>query len=170
MRADSASTCTRGRGLPRTGCPLLGHDPPAAERARADRGDPGSGLDADPVRDSGRRRCRRDDLHPVPAQGGGRSGAAHRAAREAAARLTAGSLCTSEPVLWLLRWDSLPLNTARVSLAATSPWRALEDFFPATALNTLKPQFPGSRSPGLGLQGKRGTPALKSNGSTACDR
>ena len=41
----------RRRRLPRAGCPLLGHDPPAAERecADADRGDrdPGSGLDAD---------------------------------------------------------------------------------------------------------------------------
>ena len=56
----------RRRRLPQAGCPLLGHDPPAAERAHPDRGDPGSGLDADPVLAAGRRRCRRDDLHAVP--------------------------------------------------------------------------------------------------------
>ena len=40
----------------------------------------------------GRRRCRRDDLHAVPAHGGRHRGAAHRAAREADARLTARAL------------------------------------------------------------------------------
>ena len=58
----------------------------------ADRGDPGSGLDADPVLAAGRRRCRRDDLHAVPAHGGRQRGAAHRAARPAGARLTARAL------------------------------------------------------------------------------
>ena len=41
---------------------------------------------------AGRRRCRRDDLHAVPAQGGRHRGAAHRAARQADARLTARAL------------------------------------------------------------------------------
>ena len=82
----------RRRRLPRAGCPLLGHDSPAAERAHADRGDPGRGLDADPVLAGRRRRCRRDDLHAVPAQGGRRPGAAYRAAREADARLPARAL------------------------------------------------------------------------------
>ena len=36
----------RRRRLPRAGCPLPGHDPPAAERTHADRGDRGRGLDA----------------------------------------------------------------------------------------------------------------------------
>ena len=60
----------RRRRLPRAGRPLLRHDPPAAERTHADRGDRGRGLDADPVLAAGRRRCRRDDVHAVPAQGG----------------------------------------------------------------------------------------------------
>ena len=76
----------------RAGCPLLNHHSPAAERTPADRGDSGRGLDADPVLAAGRRRCRRDDLHAVPAQGGRRPGAAHRAARQADARLTARAL------------------------------------------------------------------------------
>ena len=42
---------------------------------------------------TGRRGCRRDDLHAVPAQGGCHRGAAHRAARQADARLTARALC-----------------------------------------------------------------------------
>ena len=50
------------------------------------------GLDADPVLAAGRRGCRRDDLHAVPAQGGCHPGAAHRAARQAGARLTARAL------------------------------------------------------------------------------
>ena len=79
--------------LPQAGCPLLNHDSPAAERTPADRGDSGRGLDADPVLAAGRRGCRRDDLHAVPAQGGCQRGAAHRAARQADARLTARALC-----------------------------------------------------------------------------
>ena len=93
MRADSGfdnhavvAACLRA------GCPLLNHHSPAAERTPADRGDSGRGLDADPVLAAGRRGCRRDDLHAVPAQGGCHPGAAHRAARQAGARLTARAL------------------------------------------------------------------------------
>ena len=93
VRADSGFyTHRRRRRLPRAGCPLLNHHSPAAERTPADRGDSGRGLDADPVLAAGRRRCRRDDLHAVPAQGGCHPGAAYRAAREADARLTARAL------------------------------------------------------------------------------
>ena len=82
----------RRRRLSQAGCPLLNHHSPAAERTPADRGDTARGLDADPVLAAGRRGCRRDDLHAVPAQGGRHPGAAHRAARQADARLTARAL------------------------------------------------------------------------------
>ena len=60
MRADSGfynhPVVAACRAL---GCPLLGHDSPAAERTHADRGDPGSGLDAD-----SRTGCRAAPLSP----------------------------------------------------------------------------------------------------------
>ena len=93
MRADSGfyNHAVVGR-LSQAGCPLLGHDPPAAERTHADRGDTRGGVDADPILARRRRRCRRDDLHAVPAHEGRHRGAAHRAARPADARLTARAL------------------------------------------------------------------------------
>ena len=88
----AASTTTPSSPSAQAGCPLLNHHSPAAERTPADRGDSARGLDADPVLAAGRRGCRRDDLHAVPAQGGCHPGAAHRAARQAGARLTACTL------------------------------------------------------------------------------
>ena len=99
------------------GCPLLNHDSPAAERAHADRGDPGRGLDADPVLAAGRRRCRRDDLHARSSTGRMRPGAAHRAAREAApgsqlalftATATTPSSATARGSCWSWRPPSPP--------------------------------------------------------------
>ena len=85
--------CSRGRrGLPQAGRPLLDHDPPAAEHAPADRGDSRGGLDADRVLAGGRRRCRRDDVHPVQGRAGRRVGAADRAAGETNAGFTARAL------------------------------------------------------------------------------
>ena len=78
---------------------------------RLNRGDTGSGLDADPVLAAGRRRCRRDDLHAVPAHGGRHRGAAHRAAREADARLTARALRDVQ-LIWS---DRLSISTGRWS-------------------------------------------------------
>ena len=63
--------------LPGNGCPLLYHHPPARQPAGPDRGDTRGGLDSHSLLDGRRRRCRRDDLHPVPDQAGRRAGAAH---------------------------------------------------------------------------------------------
>ena len=63
--------------LPGNGCPLLYHHPPARQPAGTDRGDTRGGLDSHSLLDGRRRRCRRDDLHPVPDQAGRRAGAAH---------------------------------------------------------------------------------------------
>ena len=52
--------------LPGNGCPLLYHHPPARQPAGPDRGDTRGGLDSHSLLDGRRRRCRRDDLHPVP--------------------------------------------------------------------------------------------------------
>ena len=61
-----------------------------------DRGDTRGGLDSHSLLDGRRRRCRRDDLHPVPDQAGRRAGASiyppHRPAGEAGARFSTGSL------------------------------------------------------------------------------
>ena len=56
VRADS------GTGVD----PLLYHHPPARQPAGPDRGDTRGGLDSHSLLDGRRRRCRRDDLHPVP--------------------------------------------------------------------------------------------------------
>ena len=63
--------------LPGNGCPLLHHRPPARQPAGPHRGDTGGGLDSHSLLDGRRRRCCRDDLHPVPDQAGRRAGAAH---------------------------------------------------------------------------------------------
>ena len=63
--------------LPGNGCPLLYHHPPARQPAGPDRGDTRGGLDCHSLLDGRRRRCRRDDLHPVPDQVGRPAGAAH---------------------------------------------------------------------------------------------
>ena len=70
-------------------CPLLYHHPPARQPAGPDRGDTRGGLDSHSLLDGRRRRCRRDDLHPVPDQAGRRAGAAHCPAGEADARFPA---------------------------------------------------------------------------------
>ena len=57
-----------------------------------DRGDTRGGLDSHSLLDGRRRRCRRDDLHPVPDQAGRRAGAAHCPAGEADARFPARPL------------------------------------------------------------------------------
>ena len=72
--------------MPGNGCPLLHHRPPARQPAGPDRGDTGGGLDSHSLLDGRRRRCCRDDLHPVPDQAGRRAGAAHCPAGEADAR------------------------------------------------------------------------------------
>ena len=69
--------------LPGNGCPLLYHHPPACQPAGPDRGDTRGGLDSHFLLDGRRRRCRRDDLHPVPDQAGRPAGAAHCPAGEA---------------------------------------------------------------------------------------
>ena len=53
---------------------------------------PEGGLDSHSLLDGRRRRCRRDDLHPVPDQAGRRAGAAHCPAGEADARFPARPL------------------------------------------------------------------------------
>ena len=78
--------------LPGNGCPLLYHHPPARQPAGPDRGDTRGGLDSHSLLDGRRRRCRRDDLHPVPDQAGRRDGAAHCPAGEADARFPARPL------------------------------------------------------------------------------
>ena len=78
--------------LPGNGCPLLYHHPPARQPAGPDRGDTRGGLDSHSLLDGRRRRCRRDDLHPVPDQAGRRAGAAHCPAGEADARFPARPL------------------------------------------------------------------------------
>ena len=55
-------------------------------------GDTRGGLDSHSLLDGRRRRCRRDDLHPVPDQAGRRAGAAHCPAGEADARFPARPL------------------------------------------------------------------------------
>ena len=57
-----------------------------------DRGDTRGGLDSHSLLDGRRRRCRRDDLHPVPDQAGLPAGAAHCPAGEADARFPARPL------------------------------------------------------------------------------
>ena len=65
--ADSGFYTPRSRRrLPPDGCPLLHHHPPARQPAGPDRGDTRRGLDSHSLLDGRRRRCRRDDLHPVP--------------------------------------------------------------------------------------------------------
>ena len=68
------------------------HHPPARQPAGPDRGDTRGGLDSHSLLDGRRRRCRRDDLHPVPDQAGRRAGAAHCPAGEADARFPARPL------------------------------------------------------------------------------
>ena len=93
VRADSGfyghtvvSAC-RGNG-----CPLLHHRPPAQKPAGPHRGDTGGGTGLPFPTDGRRRRCCRDDLHPVPDQAGRRAGAAHCPAGEADARFPARPL------------------------------------------------------------------------------
>ena len=71
---------------------LLHHHPPAQKPAQSQRGDTRRCLDADSLLDGRRRRCGRDDLHPVPGRGGRRAGTAHRPAGEADARFPTGPL------------------------------------------------------------------------------
>ena len=66
VRADSGFYAHTVVGLPGNGCPLLYHHPPARQPAGPDRGDTRGGLDSHSLLDGRRRRCRRDDLHPVP--------------------------------------------------------------------------------------------------------
>ena len=66
--------------------------PPARQPAGPDRGDTRGGLDSHSLLDGRRRRCRRDDLHPVPDQAGRRAGPAHCPAGEADARFPARPL------------------------------------------------------------------------------
>ena len=80
--------------LPGNGCPLLYHHPPARQPAGPDRGDTRGGLDSHSLLDGRRRRCRRDDLHPVPDQAGRRAGTAHRPAGEAGARFSTALFAT----------------------------------------------------------------------------
>ena len=56
---------------------VVHHRPPARQPAGPHRGDTGGGLDFHSLLDGRRRRCCRDDLHPVPDQAGRRAGAAH---------------------------------------------------------------------------------------------
>ena len=60
--------------------------------AGPDRGDTRGGLDSHSLLDGRRRRCRRDDLHPVPDQAGRPAGAAHCPAGEADTRFPARPL------------------------------------------------------------------------------
>ena len=55
----------RGIRLPQDGCPLLHHHPPAQKPAPSHRGHTRDGLDAHPLLDGRRRRCRRDHLHSL---------------------------------------------------------------------------------------------------------
>ena len=71
---------------------LLYHHPPARQPAGPDRGDTRGGLDSHSLLDGRRRRCRRDDLHPVPDQAGRPAGPAHCPAGEADARFPARPL------------------------------------------------------------------------------
>ena len=68
------------------------HHPPAQKPAQSHRGDTRGGLDSHSLLDGRRRRCRRDDLHPVPDQVGRPAGAAHRPAGEADTRFPARPL------------------------------------------------------------------------------
>ena len=73
MRADSGFYAHAVVAVCRKlGVRFFDHDPPAAEHAPADRGDSRGGLDADRVLAGGRRRCRRDDVHPVQGRAGRR--------------------------------------------------------------------------------------------------
>ena len=74
------------------GCPLLHRHPPAHQPAESHRGDTRGGLDSHSLLDGRRRRCRRDDLHPVPDQAGRPAGAAHCPAGEADTRFPARPL------------------------------------------------------------------------------
>ena len=69
----AASTPNCRCRLPGNGCPLLYHHPPARQPAGPDRGDTRGGLDSHSLLDGRRRRCRRDDVHPVPDQAGRRA-------------------------------------------------------------------------------------------------
>ena len=68
--------------------------------------------------DGRRRRCRRDDLHPVPDQAGRRAGAAHCPAGEADARFPARPLppdtaiTPSSPTAMGRRWNWRPIIAA----------------------------------------------------------
>ena len=58
--------CPRpGRGLPRDGCPLLHHHPPARPPAEPDRGHTRGGLEAHPILDGRRSRRGRDHLQSL---------------------------------------------------------------------------------------------------------
>ena len=78
--------------LPGNGCPLLYHHPPARQPAGPDRGDTRGGLDSHSLLDGRRRRCRRDDLHPVPDQAGRRARCGSLSGGEADARFPARPL------------------------------------------------------------------------------
>ena len=82
----------RGRPLPPVGCALLHHHSPARQPAKAHRGDTGAGMDTDSLLDGRCRRRGRNHLYPLPGRAGRRTGAAHRPAGEADARLPAGPL------------------------------------------------------------------------------
>ena len=100
------------------GCPLLYHHPPARQPAGPDRGDTRGGLDSHSLLDGRRRRCRRDDLHPVPDQAGRPAGAAHCPAGEADARFPARTsspdtaITPSSPTAMGRRWNWRPIIAA----------------------------------------------------------
>ena len=97
---------------------LLYHHPPARQPAGPDRGDTRGGLDSHSLLDGRRRRCRRDDLHPVPDQAGRRAGAAHCPAGEADARFPASpsspdtAITPSSPTAMGRRWNWRPIIAA----------------------------------------------------------
>ena len=100
------------------GCPLLYHHPPARQPAGPDRGDTRGGLDSHSLLDGRRRRCRRDDLHPVPDQAGRRAGAAHCPAGEADAPVPSSpsspdtAITPSSPTAMGRPWNWRPIIAA----------------------------------------------------------
>ena len=104
--------------LPGNGCPLLYHHPPARQPAGPDRGDTRGGLDSHSLLDGRRRRCRRDDLHPVPDQAGRPAGAAHCPAGEGRRPVPSSpsspdtAITPSSPTAMGRRWNWRPIIAA----------------------------------------------------------
>ena len=84
-RCGPTAASTPTLSLPPAGKWMSASLSPSAS-APACRGDTRGGLDSHSLLDGRRRRCRRDDLHPVPDQAGRRAGAAHCPAGEADGR------------------------------------------------------------------------------------